>query len=92
MVISTCIMAFAIVVIAGKESSARRAPPIGLIAHELGTTPERLQRALDTSLPPAWLGPPSESQKRHVAAILDVSPRQLDEVMERYRRAGLRSP
>jgi hypothetical protein len=91
LVISTCVMTFAIVVVAGKQGYARRTP-VTLIANELGTTPEQLQRALDTSLPPVWLGPPNENHKRRVAATLDVAPERLDEVLEKYRREGLRAP
>ena len=92
-VVLTCSLAFAIVIGPGRHV-ATKGPPIGLIAQELGTTPEQLQRAEDKFFPPAFfpswrIGPPTEAQKRQVATTLNVSVERLDTVMEKYRPGRL---
>ena len=71
-VVATCSLAFAIVIGPGRHV-ASPGPPVGPIAQELGTTPEELQRAADKFVPPFRIGPPTETQKRQVAATLNVS-------------------
>jgi hypothetical protein len=60
-------------------------PPIELIAQDLGTTPDAFREAAHRFLPRPPTGPPTEAQKRQVAAVLDISVEQLDSVMEKYR-------
>lgn len=89
-VVATCSLAFAIVMAPGRHI-ATPGPPIGLIAHELGTTPEQFEQAVEKAGPPLRGGPPTEAQKRQVATTLNVSVERLDTVMEKYRprRLGL---
>lgn len=83
-VIAACSLTFAAVIGAGRHGEPKR-PPIELIAQDLGTTPEAFRQATHRFLPRAQMGPPTEAQKRQVAAMLDVSVEQLDSVMETYR-------
>ncbi|SEP09226.1 hypothetical protein SAMN02990966_03924 [Rhodospirillales bacterium URHD0017] len=84
LVIAACSLTFIAVV-----SSARhepRDPPIGLIAQDLGTTPEHFQEVAEKIVPHRPSGPPpTEAQKKELAAALYVSVEQLDTVMEKYR-------
>jgi hypothetical protein len=86
----TCSLAFAIVIAPGRHI-ASQGPPIGLIAQELGATPEQLQQAVEKAGPPLPGAPPTEAQKRQVATTLNVSVERLDTVMDKYRprRPGL---
>lgn len=87
-VIAACSLTFAVVIGAsrhGASKGASKGPPIELIAQDLGTTPEAFREAAGRFLPRAPLGPPTEAQKRQVAAVLDVSVEQLDSVMEKHR-------
>ena len=88
-VVAACSLTFVVVMGSGKHV-ASKGPPIGLIAQELGTTPEQFQQAADRFLPRRPLGPPTEAQKRQVAMTLDVSVERLDAVMEKYRPDRLR--
>lgn len=83
LVIAACSLTF--VAVASPSRHESKGPPIGLIAQDLGTTPEAFREAADRFLPRAPMGPPTEAQKRQVAAVLDVSVEQLDLVMEKYR-------
>lgn len=83
-VIAACSLTFAVVIGASRHG-ASKGPPIELIAQDLGTTPEAFREAAGRFLPRAPLGPPTEAQKRQVAAVLDVSVEQLDSVMEKHR-------
>ena len=68
-----------------------KGPPIGLIAQDLGTTPEHFQELAEKIVPRRPSGPPpTEAQKKQLAAALDVSVEQLDTVMEKYRPDRLR--
>jgi hypothetical protein len=87
-VIAACSLTFAAVIGAGRHGEPKRAP-IELIAQDLGTTPEAFREAADRFLPRPP-GPPTEAQKKQVAAVLDVSVEQLDSVMEKYRPDRLR--
>ena len=82
-VIAACSLTFAAVIGAGRHGEPK-GPPIELIAQDLGTTPEAFRQATHR-LPRPPMGPPTEAQKRQVAAVLDVSVEQLDSVMEKYR-------
>jgi hypothetical protein len=88
LVIAACSLTFVAVVGAGRHEPKR--PPIELIAQDLGTTPDVFREVADRFLPhpPA---PPTEAQKRQVAAALDVTVEQLDFVMQKYRPDRLRS-
>ena len=83
-VIAACSLTFAAVIGAGRHGEPKRAP-IELIAQDLGTTPEAFRQAADRFLPRPSMGPPTEAQKKQVAAVLDVSVELLDSVMEKYR-------
>jgi len=83
-VIAACSLTFAVVIGVGRQGESRH-PPIELIAQDLGTTPEAFRRAAHRFLPRPPMGPPTEAQKRQVAAVLDVSVERLDSVMEKYR-------
>jgi len=89
LVVAACSLTFAVVMGTGKHI-ASKGPPIGLIAQELGTTPEQFQQAADRFLPRCPRGPPTEAQKRQIAMTLDVSVERLDAVMEKYRPDRLR--
>jgi hypothetical protein len=85
LVIAACSLTFAAVIGSGLRG-APKGPPIGQIAQDLGTTPEHFQQVADSILPRRPSGPPpTEAQKRQLAAALDVSVEQLDLVMEKYR-------
>ena len=56
---------------------------------DAGAQPEAFRQATHR-LPRPPMGPPTEAQKRQVAAVLDVSVEQLDSVMEKYRPDRLR--
>jgi hypothetical protein len=88
-VVAACSLTFAVVIGAGLHG-APKGPPIGLIAQDLGTTPEHFQQIADKFLPRYPSGPPTEVQKRQVATALDVSVERLDSVMEKYRPDRLR--
>ena len=83
-VVLACSLAFAIVISPGRHMAAQR-PPVGLLAQELDTTPEQLEQAVETVIPRLRGGPPTEAQKRQVAAMLNVSVERLDTVMDKYR-------
>jgi len=89
LVVVACSLAFAAVAGSGKHVASPR-PPIGLIARELGTTPEQFRHAAERFLPRPPLGPPTEAQRRQLALALDVSVERLDTVMEKYRPDRLR--
>jgi hypothetical protein len=83
LVIAACSLTFVAVV---SPSRHEPSPPIGLIAQDLGTTPEHFQQAAEKIVPRRPAGPPpTEAQRRELAAALDVSVEQLDSVMEKYR-------
>lgn len=90
LVVGACALTFVAIVGVGKGMGFRE-PPLALIAHELGTTPEKLRAAGQAFMPPPPL-PPSEQQRRSVAGALDISVEQLDSVMEKYRAIRLRTP
>mgnify|MGYP001109182138 CR=1 FL=1 len=84
LVIAACSLAFAAIVSPGRYEPKN--PPIGLIAQDLGTTPEHFQHVAEKIVPRRPAGPPpTEAQKKELAAALDVSVEQLDAVMEKYR-------
>jgi hypothetical protein len=89
LVVAACTVTFAVVVGAGKHVEAK-GPPIGLIARDLGTTPEQFQKAADRFLPRFPHRAPTEAQKKQFATTLNVSVEQLDTVMEKYRPDRLR--
>lgn len=89
LVIAACSLAFVAIVSPSRHTP--QGPPIGLIAQELGTTPEHFQMAAEKIVPRRPIGPPpTEAQKKELAAALDVSVEQLDTVMEKYRPDRLR--
>jgi hypothetical protein len=88
-VVAACGLTFAAVVGPGMHA-APKGPPIALIARDLGTTPEQFQQVADRFLPRCPNGPPTESQKRQVATMLNISVERLDTVMEKYRPDRLR--
>ena len=94
-VITACSFAFLVVVV-GAKSPPDRGPPLGLIARDLGTTPEHFKQVADKVLPRPPIGtphrPPTEAQKLQVAIALDVSVERLDRVIAKYRPARLRLP
>jgi hypothetical protein len=84
LVIAACSLAFVAVV--GPNRLEPKGPPIALIAHDLGTTPEHLREVTEKIVPRRPSGPPpTEAQKKELAAALDVSVEQLDTVMAKYR-------
>lgn len=84
LMIAACSLAF--VAIVGPSRLEPKGPPIALIAHDLGTTPKHLQEVAEKIVPRHPAGPPpTEAQKKELAAALDVSVEQLDLVMEKYR-------
>jgi hypothetical protein len=84
LVIAACSLTFVAVVSPGQHEP--KGPPIGLIAKDLGTTPEHFQQVAEKIVPRRPAGPPpTEAQKRQLAAALDVSVEQLNTVMEKYR-------
>jgi hypothetical protein len=88
-VIAACSLTFAAVIGAARHGEPK-GPPIELIAQDPGTTPEAFRQAADRFLPHRPMGPPTEAQKKQVAALLDVSVEQLDAVMGKYRPDRLR--
>jgi hypothetical protein len=89
LVIAACSLTFVAVVSPSRHET--KGPPIGLIAQDLGTTPEHLQQVAEKIVPRRPSGPPpTETQKKQLAAALDVSVEQLDTVMEKYRPDRLR--
>ena len=88
-VVATCSLVFAVAVGPVRHVEAK-GPPIGLIARDLGTTPEQFQQAADRFLPRFPNGPPTEDQKKLIAMSLDISVERLDSVMEKYRPDRLR--
>jgi hypothetical protein len=87
-VVAVCGLTFAAVVVG--MHAAPKGPPIALIARDLGTTPEQFQQVADRFLPRCPLGPPTETQKRQAATMLNISVERLDTVMEKYRPDRLR--
>jgi hypothetical protein len=88
LVIAACSLTFVAVV---SPSRHEPSPPIGLIAQDLGMTPEHFQQFAEKIVPRRRTGPPpTEAQKKELAAALDVSVEQLDTVMEKYRPDRLR--
>jgi hypothetical protein len=84
LVIAACSLTFVAVVSPSRHEP--KGPPIGLIAQDLGTTPEHFQQLAEKIVPPRPSGPPpTEAQRKELAAALDVSVEQLDSVMEKYR-------
>ena len=84
LVIAACSLTFVAVVSPGRHEP--KDPPIGLIAQDLGTTPEHFQEVAEKIVPRRPSGPPpTEAQKKELAAALYVSVEQLDTVMEKYR-------
>ena len=84
LVIAACSLTFVAVASSTRQESGGM--PIGLIAHDLGTTPEHFKQATEKIAPRRPEGPPpTEAQKKQLAAALDVSVEQLDKVMEKYR-------
>ena len=89
LVIAACSLTFVAVVNPWRQTPNR--PSIGLIAQELGTTPEHFRQVAEKIVPRRPSGPPpTEAQKKELAAALDVSVEQLDTVMEKYRPDRLR--
>ena len=89
LVIAACSLTFVAVVSPWRHTP--NAPPISLIAQELGTTPEHFRQVAEKIVPRRPSGPPpTEEQKKELAAALDVSVEQLDTVMEKYRPDRLR--
>ncbi len=83
LVIAACSLTFVAVV---SPSRHEPSPPIGLIAQDLGTTPEHFQELAEKIVPRRPSGPPpTEAQRKELAAALYVSVEQLDTVMEKYR-------
>lgn len=84
LVIAACSLTFVAVV--SPTRHAPKGPPIGLIAQDLGTTPEHFLQLAEKIVPRRPSGPPpTEAQRKELAAALDVSVEQLDSVMEKYR-------
>jgi hypothetical protein len=84
LVIAACSLTFVVVVSPSRHEP--KGPPIALIAHDLGMTPEHFQQIAEKIVPRRPAGPPpTEAQKKELAAALDVSVQQLDWVMEKYR-------
>jgi hypothetical protein len=84
LVVAACSLTFVAVANPGRHEP--KGPPLGLIAQDLGTTPEHFQQVADKIVPRRPAGsPPTEAQKKELAAALDVSVEQLDAVMEKYR-------
>lgn len=88
--IGACTLVFAAIIGPGLHSEPK-GPPIGLIARDLGTTPEHFQQIADRLLPRHPSAPPTEAQKVRVANALDVSVERLDTVMEKYRPDRLKA-
>ena len=89
LVIAACSLTFVAVVSPGRHEPP--GPPIGQIAQDLGTTPEHFHQVAEKIMPRHPAGPPpTEAQKKQLAAALDVSVEQLDSVMEKYRPDRLR--
>jgi len=83
LVIAACSLTFIAIV---SPSRHEPSPPIRLIAQDLGMTPEHFQHVAEKIVPRRPSGPPpTEAQRRELAAALDVSVEQLDSVMEKYR-------
>jgi hypothetical protein len=89
-VVAACCVAFAAVVAATTRHMPPKGPPVELIARDLGTTSDNLQRAINRFFPPFRHGPPTEMQRQQVADALDVPLDELDSVMESYRPRRLR--
>ena len=89
LLVAACSLTFVLVANAARDGGPQR-PPIDLIAHDLGTTPEQFRQLAKRYLPHPPSGPPTESQKMNVAIALDVTVEQLDAVMEKYRPDRLR--
>ena len=88
LVIAACSLTFVAVVSPGRHEP--KGPPIGLIAQDLGTTPEHFQELAEKIVPRRPAGPPpTEAQKKELAAALYVSVEKLDTVMEKYRPVRL---
>ncbi len=84
LVIAACSLTFMAIVSPGRYEP--KSPPIGLIAQDLGTTPEHFQEVAERIVPRRPSGPPpTEAQKKELAAALYVSVEQLETVMEKYR-------
>lgn len=88
LVVAACSLTFAAVIGVVRGDPGR--PPIELIAHDLGTTPEAFQQAADPVFRHRPPGPPSDEQKQQIASALDVSVERLESVMEKYRPDRLR--
>jgi hypothetical protein len=87
LVVGACALTFVGVIGIGKGKGFHE-PPLALIAAELGTTPERLRAVSEAHLLPRPM-PPSEAQRRSIAAALDVPLDLLDSVMTKYRPVRL---
>ena len=84
LVIAACSLTFVAIASPGRHEP--KDPPLGLIAQDLGTTPEHFQEVAEKIVPRRPSGPPpTEAQKKELAAALYVSVEQLDTVMEKYR-------
>jgi hypothetical protein len=84
LVIAACSLTFIAVISPSRHEP--KGPPIGLIAQDLGMTPDDFQQIAVKIVPRRPSGPPpTEAQRRELAAALDVSVEQLDSVMEKYR-------
>ncbi len=89
LVIAACSLTF--VAVASPSRHEPKGPPIGLIAQDLGTTPEHFRQVAGKIVPRRPSGPPpTEEQRKALAAALDVTVEQLDAVMEKYRPDRLR--
>ena len=76
LVIAACSLTFVAVVSPTRHEP--KGPPIGLIAQDLGTTAEHFQQVAEKIVPRRPTGPPpTEAQKKQLAAALDVSIEQL---------------
>src|SRR5687768_5025159 len=75
LVIAACSLTFVAVVSPSRYEP--KGPPIGLIAQDLGMTPEHFREVAEKILPRRPSGPPpTETQKKELAAALDVSVEQ----------------
>jgi hypothetical protein len=84
LVIAACSLTFVAIASPGRHEP--KDPPLGLIAQDLGTTPEHFQEVAEKIVPRRPSGPPpTEAQKKELAAALYVSVEQLGTVMEKYR-------
>ena len=90
LVVGACALTFVAVIGVGKSLNVKQ-PPFALIAHELGTTPDRLKSVSEAILPPPPIRP-TELQRRQIALALDVSLERLDMVMDKYRPVRAASP